>query len=229
MPDELDHRVRMALLVEVAGLPLNVTERVVEERIGRGRGLPRAAAYALAAASALVVVGVAVALGPGHGQMGQLGWWSAGASPPLGTEIPIGGARATIVRENLEAARRLMPGGLIEPGWLPAGYVLTNAEYDRPGTSGPIASVDLSYAGPGSGATGDVHIWQTVARDLGTKGPVGVGVSVPLDGVTWSLATLRGGLALSARTADGRTISLDGDLGRDAMERIAASLAVRPR
>lgn len=226
MPDELDHRIRTALLAEAADLPLNVTERVVVERIGRGRGILRVAAYALAGASALLVVGIALVLGLGHVQIGPFGW-SSGANVPSATEIPIGGPRAAVVRENLDAARQFMPGGLVEPGWLPAGVVLTNAEYDRPGTTGPIDSVDLSYAGPGSGATGQVHIWQTVARDLGAKDPVGVGASVPLGGATWSLLTSPGRLALSTRTADGRTISLDGNLARDAMERIAASLVVR--
>ena len=226
MSEELDRRIRLALLADVADLTLNVDEAQVVERIRRRRVAGRLPAYAIAAAGGLLlVVGIALLLGVGRYPAGSLAWWSRGSAPSA-MGVPIGGSLATVVRANLEAARRRMPGGLVEPGWLPAGFILTNAEYNSAATGGPLISVDLSYSRPGFAVIGQVHIWQTLARDLGRKDPVGIGTRVQIGSATWSLVENGATLALSRRMADGRTISLDGNLGLDAMKSIAAALVV---
>jgi hypothetical protein len=146
---------------------------------------------------------------------------------PSPMEIPVGGVRASVVQRNLADARRLMPGGVVEAGWLPSGFVLSQAEYNPGGPGEAIVSLDLSYtAGASNGSS--VHIWQTLADDLGGKDPVGMGVWLDIDATSWSALTLDGGrLQLSTRTRDGRTVSLDGNLSTDRMRRIAGQLVRR--
>lgn len=142
---------------------------------------------------------------------------------PTATEIAVGGVRAAIVRHNLADARSLMPGGVVEPGWLPGGFFLTQAEYNRPGsTIGPIDSVDLYYQGPGGR---NVHVWQTLGQNLGSKAPVGVGEVVP--GVWDSLELPGGRLQLSTRASDGRTVTVDGNLPADEVQEIVQRLVTR--
>lgn len=47
------------------------------------------------------------------------------------TEIPVGGVREPITRHDLAAARSGMPGGLLEPAWLPDGFALVHVNYNR--------------------------------------------------------------------------------------------------
>jgi hypothetical protein len=161
-----------------------------------------------------------------------IGWGIINLPPvvsftPSPMEIPVGGVRADVVQRNLADARRLMPGGVVEAGWLPSGFVLSQAAYGPGGAGEPIDSLDLSYTA-GAGHVSSVHIWQTLAPDLGGKDPVGIGQWLDIDAASWSALTLDGGrLQLSTRTRDGRTISIDGDLSADLMRRIAGQLVTR--
>jgi hypothetical protein len=146
-----------------------------------------------------------------------------GLGVPTPTEIPIGGVREPFTRENLVAARAGMPGGLLEPGWLPDGFVLVHADYIG-------ESVDLAYEGAGR----SLHIWQThISPDqLGESDPVPKGE--PLEGTEWNANPLpaaqvgrAGVVEYSARLADGRTVSVDSDLEASAIERVLASLYLR--
>ncbi|HET8776237.1 MAG TPA: hypothetical protein VFN76_01125 [Candidatus Limnocylindria bacterium] len=144
-------------------------------------------------------------------------------------DIPIAGLREPITRENLEAARGGMAGGLLEAGWLPDGFALVNADYIEQG--GSIWSVDLFYQ-HADGAS--VHIWQTLvsAAELGDKDPVAL--SEPIPSTDWNANPLPAGqvgrpgvVEFSTRLDDGRTVSIDSDLGRDIMLRILESLVMR--
>lgn len=151
-----------------------------------------------------------------------------GTAVPVPTDIPIGGVRAPITQENLIAARAQMTGGLLEPGWLPEGFVLVHADYMKAGNE--IASVDLFY----DGADHYLHIWQTSLspNELGEGDPVPKGR--PLDGTQWranSLPAVQVGRAgvveYSTRFEDGGTITVDSDLDADTMRRVLESLHVR--
>lgn len=165
-----------------------------------------------------------------------IGWGIGSLRPvvslaPSPMEIPVGGVRASVVERNLADARKLMPGGVVEAGWLPSGFVLSQAEYSPGGAGEPIVSLDLSYAaGASQGANhvSNVHIWQTLATDLGGKDPVGIGPWLDIDAASWSVLPLDGGrLQLSTQTQDGRTVTLDGNLSADLMRRIAGQLVRR--
>jgi hypothetical protein len=151
----------------------------------------------------------------------------AGCGPSLSTpaEVPVGGVRAPIIRENLVAARTGMPGGLLEPGWLPAGFVLVNADYM--GAANEIQSVDLDY----DGVTHYLHIWQSHATpdQLGEIDPLPKGE--PIEGTEWNANPLPaaqvgrpGVIEFSTRLEDGRTVTVDSDLDEDTMGRVLESL-----
>ncbi len=150
-----------------------------------------------------------------------------GANMPTPTDIPVGGVRAPITQQNLVAAREGMPGGLLEPGWLPDGFVLVNAEY---GGAGDEMSVDLFYVGPSH----QLHIWQTriSPAELGAQDPVPMGQ--PLQDTGWNANPLPaaqvggdGVVEFSTRLEDGRTITLDSDLDEGTMRRVLDSLYFR--
>jgi hypothetical protein len=174
---------------------------------------------------ALVALAVALVLA-------LIGWGAVSLRPvvsfaPSPMEIPVGGVRASVVQRNLADTRRLMPGGVVEAGWLPSGFVLTQAEYSPGGAGEPTVSLDLYYTA-GANHVASVHIWQTLATDLAGKDPVGIGQWLDIDAASWSALTLDDGrLQLSTRTRDGRTISLDGNLSADLMRRIAGQLVRR--
>jgi hypothetical protein len=148
---------------------------------------------------------------------------------PTAPEIPIGGVRGPITRENLHAARDGMADGLLEAGWLPDGFALVNAEYDEQG--GRIWSADLVYERPDGRY---VHIWQThvSSDDLGDQDPVALGE--PISGRDWNANALSlaqvgrpGVVEFSARLDDGRTVSIDSDLERATILRVLDSLSLR--
>ena len=156
-----------------------------------------------------------------------LGLAGCGANMPTPTDIPVGGVRAPITQQNLVAAREGMPGGLLEPGWLPDGFVLVNADYIGAGNE---MSVDLFYVGPSH----QLHIWQTriSPAELGAQDPVPKGQ--PLDGTDWNANPLPaaqvgsdGVVEFSTRLEDGRTITVDSDLDEGTMRRILESLYSR--
>lgn len=146
--------------------------------------------------------------------------------PPTPREVVIGGVRPTITRQDLIAARAGVPGGLLEPCWLPDGFALVHVAYIA-----PERTTDLYYTGNEK----YLHIWQTHRdpSELGSDDPVAQGDPLPLAGdVEWrarSVAPLgRSGVAeYSARLPDGRTVSIDSDLGRADVERILESVCVR--
>ena len=151
-----------------------------------------------------------------------------GANMPTPTDIPVGGVRAPITQQNLVAAREGMPGGLLEPGWLPDGFVLVHADYIEAGNE--IASVDLVYDGPDH----QLHIWQTriSPAELGAQDPVPMGQ--PLQDTRWNANPLPaaqvggdGVVEFSTRLEDGRTITLDSDLDEGTMRRVLDSLYFR--
>lgn len=153
------------------------------------------------------------------------------ALAPAPTEIPIGGVREPVTRQDLAAAREGMPGGLLEPAWLPGGFELVNVGYI--GAANQIETVDMNY---GDG-TNYLHIWQTQVSpdELGETDPVPLGDPIAIGGdVEWHANPLpgaqggRGGIVeFSARLPDGRTVSVDGDLDADVMKRVLESLYLR--
>jgi hypothetical protein len=151
------------------------------------------------------------------------------SAPGLDPEIPVAGAREPITRENLVAAREGMAEGLLEPGWLPDGFALVNAEYIESG--GRVWSVDLFY----EHADGhSVHIWQTRVspEDLGAEDPVAL--AEPMPSSDWSVNPLSeaqvgraGVVEYSSRLDDGRTVTVDTDLDRGTSLRVLESLILR--
>jgi hypothetical protein len=144
---------------------------------------------------------------------------------PAPSEIPVGGVREAITRQNLAAARNGMPGGLLEPGWLPNGFVLVYADYNQQSTE--IDSVDLRYEADGH----YIHVWQTRAspEQLGEKDPVAKGK--PLRGTQWNTDTVPaeqvgrdGVVEYSTRLPDARTVSIDSDLDQDTMRHVLDSV-----
>ncbi len=154
---------------------------------------------------------------------------TAAACSSLPQQIPIGGVRAPITAENLARARAELPGGLLEPGWLPDGFQLIHAEYVPGGRN--VDSVDLVY----QSETNYVHIWQTVLtpEELAGKDPVTHGEPIPDS--EWNanrLDPLQTGRAkvvieYSSRRPDGRTVTADSDLPDDVMLRILDSVILR--
>jgi hypothetical protein len=144
---------------------------------------------------------------------------------PVSSQIPVGGVRETVTRANLDAARERTVGGLIEPGWLPAGFTLAQAEYLEAGDE--VESVDLTY----EGAAHYLHIWQTSSDDL-AKDPLAQ--DRPAGDAEWSqepLAQAQIGRAdvveFSARLEDGRTITVDSDLDPESIHQVLRSLLVK--
>lgn len=153
---------------------------------------------------------------------------SCSAALPVASEIPIGGVREPITRENLVAAREGMPGGLLEPSWLPSGFALVNADYME--SEGRIASVDLWYRGTEE----YLHVWQTSmpAEELGDTDPVRLGEPIPsMDWRANPLAVAQVGrpgvVEYSTRLDDGRTVTVDTDLDRATVFRILEALGLR--
>ncbi len=151
-----------------------------------------------------------------------------GANMSTPTDFPVGGMRPLMTQQNLVAAREGMPGGLLEPGWLPDGFVVVNADYIE--ANNQIESVDVYYQGPSH----YLHIWQTNAspEHLGDKDPVRMGE--PIAGTVWGANPLpaaqigrAGVVEYSARLADGRTASVDSDLDADTMKPVLESLYLR--
>jgi len=153
------------------------------------------------------------------------------ALTPTPAEIPIGGVREPFTRQDLAAARERMPGGLLEPAWLPDRFELVHV--GRSGGANQIETVDLDY----SDGTSYVHIWQThLSPDqLGGSDPFPLGVPVGIGGeVEWHANALsaaqvfrEGVVEYSARLPDGRTVSVDSDLDADVMRRVLESLLLR--
>lgn len=152
----------------------------------------------------------------------------SGLSLPTPANVPVGGVGARIVREDLLAARTGMPGGLLEPGWLPDGFVLVNADYIE--AANQIQSVDLAY----DGVTNYLHIWQSYASpdELGESDPVPKGE--PIEGTEWNANPLPvaqvgrpGVVEFSTRLEDGRTVTIDSDLDDNTMRRVLESLHLR--
>lgn len=152
---------------------------------------------------------------------------AASPTPSFSTpsEIPVGGVREPITRQNLAAARNGYAGGLLEPGWLPNGFVLVYAEYNQQG--GDLDSVDLRYEADGH----YLHVWQTHASPeaLGQKDPVAKGE--PMPGTRWNSYPLPaeqaggdGVVEYSARLDDERTVSIDSDLDQDTMRHVLDSV-----
>ena len=148
---------------------------------------------------------------------------------PTATDVPIGGVRQRITRENLHAARIGMAGGLLEAGWLPVRFTLANADFVESG--GRVGSVDLVYEHPDGHF---VHIFQTHAspEDLGGQDPVALGEPIPSS--DWNANALSaaqtgraGVVEFSTRLDDGRTVSIDSDLDRATMLRVLDSLILR--
>ncbi len=148
---------------------------------------------------------------------------------PVPTDIPIGGVREPITRQDLAAAREEMPGGLLEPAWLPDGFALVHIGY----FGGLEQSTDLYY----DDGVQYLHIWQAHrdAADIGDSDPVALGEPIEIgDDIEWhsnpGVAAQTGRIGVveySARWTDGRTISVDGDLSPDLMVRVLKSIAVR--
>ena len=121
----------------------------------------------------------------------------------------------------------VMAGGLLEPGWLPGGFVLINADYSRTGDQ--IDSVDLAYEAD----TGYVHMWQGDVSP-GSSGTDPLRNGVPLEGTDWIVNPLPermtgrpGVVEFSTRLEDGRSVIVDSDLDIDTMRRVLESLYLR--
>jgi hypothetical protein len=136
-----------------------------------------------------------------------------------GTEVPIGGVRPEITSRDLELARERMPGGLVEPCWLPAGFELVHVVYGA-----PERTTDLYFQGGPS----SLHVWQTLRsrEELGTDDPVALGSPGAISTeVQWHSNSLSSAVVeYSARLPDGRTISVDSDLAAETMELVLQNL-----
>jgi hypothetical protein len=148
---------------------------------------------------------------------------------PAATEIAVGGAREPFTRQDLAAAREGMPGGLLEPGWLPDGFELVNVSYLQ--AMGEVGSVDLQYGNESN----YVHIWQTTMspEQLGPKDPVNGGESVAIGDIQWTSDDLSangfaGAMVFSARLTHGRTVSIDSDLDVETLHAVIESVYLRP-
>jgi hypothetical protein len=134
-----------------------------------------------------------------------------------------------VTRRNLAEARNGIAGGLLEPGWLPDGFAMVNADYSAEGNV--ISSVDLRYEGGGH----YVHVWQTRAspEELGDKDPVAKGSR--LAGTQWNANPLPveqighdGVVEYSTRLQDGRTATVDSDLDADTIRHVLDSMYLHP-
>lgn len=150
------------------------------------------------------------------------------APPP--SEIPIGGPRAGVIAVDIVEARQEMEGGLLEPTWLPEGFELVNVGYLRVGHH--IESADLNF----DDGTRYLHVWQTLTELDPESDPLRGGEQAEVGDVVWLVerppAAQLGRenvLVYSTRMADGRTVSVDSDLGAEVMERVLASLAIGVR
>lgn len=152
----------------------------------------------------------------------------APSATAIPTEVPIGGVRPTITREGLDLARERMPGGLLEPCSLPDGFELVHIFF-----SAPERTTDLHYQ------DGDryLHVWQTQrsSAELGSDDPVALGSPIAIDGdIKWNGNDLSaqvgrdGVIEYSGRLPGGGTITVDSDLGADAMEVVLRSFCSRP-
>lgn len=154
---------------------------------------------------------------------------TAAACGSLPQQVPVGGVRAPITAENIAHIRAEMPGGVLEPGWLPDGFRLVHAEFI--GTGAHVGSVDLFYESD----TNYVHVWQTLAspEDLAQNDPVAHGD--PIAGSEWNANALHPAqtgradvvVEYSSRRPDGRTVTADSDLPEDVMLRILESMLMR--
>ena len=147
---------------------------------------------------------------------------------PAPTEIPFGGERASITPRDLAAAREGMPGGLVEPSWLPDGFELMLVSY----FGGLEDSTDLYY----NDGEHSLHIWQAFRGpgELGPKDPFDYGDRSPIgDTVEWHATSLEdqlqtdGLVEYRGRLPDGRTVTVDSTLDAEVMERVLQSLYVR--
>lgn len=147
---------------------------------------------------------------------------------PAPTEIPFGGERASVLPRELAAARNGMPGGLVEPSWLPDGFELVFVFY----AGGLEDSTDLNF----HDGEHHVHIWQAFRGpgELGPKEPFDYGDRSPIgDTVEWNATSLEdqletpGLVEYRGRMPDGRTVTVDSTLDAETMERVLQSLYVR--
>jgi hypothetical protein len=147
---------------------------------------------------------------------------------PIPPDVPIGGVREPITRQDLAAAREGMPGGLLEPAWLPDGFMLMHVGY----FGGLEQSTDLYY----DDGAHYLHMWQAHRdpADLGDSDSVALGEPIEIGGNLEWRANPRVGAQVgrpgvveySTRWADGRTISVDSDLEAELMMRVLESIAV---
>lgn len=153
---------------------------------------------------------------------------ACGQLAPTVAEIPVGGARERITRQDLAAARNGMSGGLLEPTWLPDGFELVSVSYVEDGDR--VESVDSVY----DDGNNYVHIWQThmTADELGDSDPVPKGGRI--EGSDWRANPLpaaqvgrEGVVEFSTRMPDGRTVTVDSDLPDDVVQRVLEALRVR--
>jgi Protein of unknown function (DUF4245) len=134
---------------------------------------------------------------------------------------------------KLAAAREIAPYAIREAVWLPDGIALTVVEWieDREAPFGHFFAVDMIYTGTDSAY---VHVWQTNTpeADLVASGkdPVSApGFPIRIGDVGWVQGSVerQGGdvSTLSARFADGITLSIDGNVPVSDLTLIAESLA----
>ncbi len=147
---------------------------------------------------------------------------------PVATEIPFGGERAAITPQDLAAAREGMPGGLVEPSWLPEGFALMFVSF----YGGLEDSTDLYY----SDGVNTLQMTQAFRGpgQLGPKEPFDYGDRSPIgDAVDWHATSLEeqlqteGLVDYRGRMPDGRTVSVASTLDAEVMERVLQSLYVR--
>jgi hypothetical protein len=248
MNDDLERRLRSELhasrlpdapetlrtFLEQLPVPADATASATpgEGAVGARSPRPRPSRWILfVPAAAVVVIGAVFGLAGSGLLNGVRPIGSVTATPPVtsATEIPISGVRESITRQNLAAAREGMLGGLFEPGWLPEGFALVYAEYVT--EQNRVTSVDLRYESDGH----YLHVWQTRVPEeqLGGKDPVANGS--PLAGTQWNANPLpseqvgrTGVIEYSTRLADGRTVSIDGDLDAVTMRRVLDSMYLHP-
>lgn len=165
---------------------------------------------------------LAVCVGAGLGLI-MLGNFSAGAAPILVGKD----AHLPAPTVALDGARNAAPYAVREPGWLPEGMELFLVNHVAPSAPEEVAhSVDMWFK---DGNGGGVHVWQTDHRELAAAGKdpsaATAGTATMIRGRVWQFVEVPDfhAASLSVRFEDGVTVSIDSNLGRDVLTRIASS------
>lgn len=148
--------------------------------------------------------------------------------------LDVGGSRLVAVaasregEERLQQARAAAPFVIRAPNVLPAQTRLHDVAWSEGATRGHF-TVDIWYVSPEGGY---LHVWQTdipasTLQDA-EKDPVSspFGEAIQVGGHTWRMRGVfyKDGISVALRLDDGITYSIDTNMGRDELVRVASSI-----